>query len=62
MSHKQSYYSDKYDDEEFVYRLVPARGQYQGREFGQLRARELVTGTETAELAHAREVNGNGCV
>ena len=33
MSHKQIYYSDKYDDEEFEYRLVPARGQYQGREF-----------------------------
>lgn len=26
MSHKQIYYSDKYDDEEFEYRLVPARG------------------------------------
>jgi hypothetical protein len=26
MSHKQIYYSDKYDDEEFEYRLVSARG------------------------------------
>lgn len=26
MSHKQIYYSDKYDDEEFEYRLVPAWG------------------------------------
>lgn len=26
MSHKQIYYSDKYDDEEFEYRLVQARG------------------------------------
>lgn len=30
MSHKQIYYSDKYDDEEFEYRLVPARGLQPG--------------------------------
>lgn len=29
MSHKQIYYSDKYDDEEFEYRLVTARGPYE---------------------------------
>ncbi|XP_032947936.1 cyclin-dependent kinases regulatory subunit 1 isoform X1 [Rhinolophus ferrumequinum] len=33
MAHKQIYYSDKYDDEEFEYRLVPARGPSRGREF-----------------------------
>lgn len=58
MSHKQIYYSDKYDDEEFEYRLVPARGHNEVANFDKGGREELVTGAEATGPAHARETPG----